>query len=548
MERLVTSHTLAASADAAADDVCAGVAFKGEVLAIVCDGVGAARAGGEAAARITQHFVEAVPKRPAIWQNASTLRDLAVQINEALFHESQARFESEELLSTLSAVLIAGNRLYGINTGDSPIFHFREGKLTLLSQSHTSDAANESHVLTEAIGLRAEWIGHEFECDVEPGDLILVCSDGLTEALSLPKLAAALARRPVSRALVQEARQVLEEAGQEADDISAVIVEIVASKRSIESMRPMVMTGEVRAGDTLGGARLLESLVDTRRVWRVALPDQTLAVFKLPPIEAREDEQIRAAFLREVWHATLAGKGAMPRTWLPEGETVPGYFLEFIAGKTLAAVVDEAPLGIEETVVLARFLSRACQELVGMNLLHGDLKPENILMVGHGRSVEFRLVDFGSMARPFSVVRRAGTATFLAPERFAGAVISEATEIYAIGVVLHRAVTGRFPFGEIERFQTPRFEEEARPLTRLNKSVPLWFDAVIRRCLLLDVGSRYAHFSELLYDLDHPDSVEPIHAKNASLLDRNPVRFYQILALLLAAVALFEAWLLAGRT
>ncbi|WP_404421895.1 bifunctional protein-serine/threonine kinase/phosphatase [Nibricoccus sp. IMCC34717] len=547
MEPLVTSHTLAADPAHPAEDACAGLVVKGEALAIVCDGVGAARAGGEAADRVVRHFVDAVPNRPAVWQTAHTLRDLALQMNEALYHESQARFGAEELLCTLSAVLVSGKKAYGLNTGDSPVFHFRAGQLTLLTQSHTSEASGESHVLTQAMGLRAEWVGHVFECDLEPGDLILACSDGLTEAMGAARLAAALSRRPTARSLVLEARHSLEERDEAPDDISAVIVEISGWGKDGPSMRPLVVPGEVRPGDTLGGTRLRKALVDTRRVWQVMLPDETNAVLKLPPLEAREDAQVRDAFLREVWHAVRAGKASMPRAWLPDGETVCGYFLEFIEGRTLEEVIQEGPVSIDEGVALAKFLADASQELVGMGLLHGDIKPENIIVQGHGRSIRFRLVDFGSMARPFSVVRRAGTASYLAPERFVGAVISEATEVYAIGVVLYRSLTGRYPFGEIERFQTPRFEAEARPPSHLNKSVPPWFDAVVRRALLLDPQTRYAHFSELGYDLRHPDAVEPIRAKNASLLDRNPLRFYQLLALFFAAVALFEAWWFLGR-
>ena len=60
------------------------------------------------------------------------------------------------------------------------------------------------------------------------------------------------------------------------------------------------------------------------------------------------------------------------------------------------------------------------------------------------------------MTEFFSVTSRAGTASYLAPERFQEAPISERTEIFAIGVTLFEALTQAFPFGEIERFQTPR--------------------------------------------------------------------------------------------
>src|SRR5205814_508874 len=114
-------------------------------------------------------------------------------------------------------------------------------------------------------------------------------------------------------------------------------------------------------------------------------------------------------------------------------------------------------VSVDEAVALGKFLLKAAQYLLRFDLVHGDIKPENILVLSGYDSVDFKLVDFGSATEIFSTTTRAGTASYLAPERFHETPISERTEIFAIGVTLFEALTSAFPYGEIERFQTPHF-------------------------------------------------------------------------------------------
>ena len=184
-------------------------------------------------------------------------------------------------------------------------------------------------------------------------------------------------------------------------------------------------------------------------------------------------------------------------------------------------------------------LCSAGQHLLGLDLVHGDLKPENVLVISDYAKLRFKLIDFGSAAEIFSVTSRAGTASYLAPERFHGEPISERTEIFAIGVTLYEALTRTFPFGEIERFQTPAFHAPKRP-SLLNANIPPWLDHVIQRALSVEPARRYRHFSELAFDLVHPDRVEPFFQKGASLIERDPLVFYRtgFWLLLAACIAL----------
>lgn len=212
----------------------------------------------------------------------------------------------------------------------------------------------------------------------------------------------------------------------------------------------------------------------------------------------------------------------------------------------MATLLKQRQLKVDEAVQLGRFLAEACIRLLRHDLVHGDIKPENILIGSSYDSVYFKLIDLGSSCEVFSHSSRAGTATFLAPERFTHAPISERTEIYSIGVTLYQSLTGQFPSGEIERFQTPAFRDPKAPAT-INPLIPPWLDAVILRACSIDPERRYAHFSEMLFDLANPRNVRPWHPGQMPLVERYPVVFWKIATLVFALLTLILATRLAER-
>ena len=554
-----TGHAVSRRDDAPCDDAWLVRERSGATLAALADGIGSAREGGPAARRAVEMLADYVLSRPRNWSPRRALADFTAQINRTLHAESLARHGSPELACTLSAVVLEGGRLYGCNVGDSPVFHWRQGRLTRLSESHTVAQPNLAHVLTRAIGLEPHVEPHFFETELAPGDLVLLCSDGVSTAVSEERLADLLSRQATARSIVTAARDASEKNPELRDDASAIVLDLITSDRTAApANRPLEVIPVLRAGDRIDGHQLIRPLAGNDRVWLAEVSPSLLltaspssaptrVVLKFPPADAADTEPLREAFLRETRNAVRLASPDLVRAWIPEGPALRCYAMEFVNAPTLRSALLTGRLGVEDARELARFLLRVGQFLLRHDLAHGDIKPDNILVLREPAGVAFRLLDLGSAAELFSVTSRAGTPSYLAPERFRGDALSERTEIFAIAVTLYESLTGTYPYGEIERFQTPRFDTLPRRLTRLNPAVPPWLDSVILRALDPDPERRYQNFSEMAYDLANPTRVTSHHRKDAPLLERNPLRFYKILcAALFLAVLILLSQLLHG--
>jgi serine/threonine protein kinase len=391
------------------------------------------------------------------------------------------------------------------------------------------------HVLRRAIGLAPEVEPHCFECELSDGDIAFLCSDGVSNVLDEVDLGARLAQRAAARAIVQHARSVA--TPEQLDDMSAIVIDIAETgKLRAVSQLPLHIPEELRKGDVIDGYELVRPFLYSDRVW-LATKDGQRWTLKFAPLQARDTEAVLHQFVKETWNATRLRAPFFVEASVPEDRTANYYVMEFVEAPSLRTLLKSRRLAVDEAVSLGKFLAEASQHLLRFDLVHGDIKPENILVVTGYDRLSFKLVDFGSMAEVFSVTSRAGTASYLAPERFHHAPISERTEIFALGVTLYEALTRSFPYGEIERFQTPVFHKAKAP-TRLNPNLPPWLESLILRALAVDPERRYQHYSEITFGLANPDKVEPFYqSEERGRLDE--VRFYKTGFFLLLAVALY---------
>lgn len=133
-------------------------------------------------------------------------------------------------------------------------------------------------------------------------------------------------------------------------------------------------------------------------------------------------------------------------------------------------------------------------------LVHRDMKPENVLMRGGILKIgDFGLSKVIDEATASLTFKGGGTPCYMAPEVWDLKRASPATDLYAIGVMLFEACTGRRPFG-MSDVDTLRDEHRFKPAPRaksVNPQVPDWIDGVIKRLLDKEPSKRYQTASEL---------------------------------------------------
>jgi tetratricopeptide (TPR) repeat protein len=123
--------------------------------------------------------------------------------------------------------------------------------------------------------------------------------------------------------------------------------------------------------------------------------------------------------------------------------------MEFLDGETLADRLCRGPFTEVDARSVALQLCAGLSEAHRKQVIHGDLKSNNIILTVDGEAIRAVITDFGLARRPDSATRAlqssqmAGTPDYMAPELWKGAKPSAASDIYALGVILHELLPGR---------------------------------------------------------------------------------------------------------
>lgn len=528
MLKLQSSEFILPKPDYVGDDACAFTLIDNTLfVSVLCDGVGSAKRGGSAARQTVKFFIDQFKTRPKAWDIPKTMEVFTRHINSLLFKESMSQYERIELLTTLCLAVIEGEMLHTLNLGDSRIYLLPKASnaLTQLTTDHTMDDEYMSHVLTQACGLSDNIELTVQTTPIAVGDALIVCSDGIYNFIDEDSFSQLLQKGLGAKSIITHIANNAKP--EDRDDMSLQIfrIEALDPLHAIKNT-PLLIPKTLLEGQSIDGYTLLEPMMEHRRIWKVAKKNEIL-VMKFPM--SADDPQALDEFVREAWYAKQVTHKAFGKAWVSEDRTVRYYLMELVQGTNLREYLKNRPISIDTAIELGKFLHKAQAHLLHLGLVHGDIKPENIIVTKKTdeAGVNFKMVDFGSMVEIFSSNSRAGTPSYLAPERFTGGTINEATEIFSIGVTLYWALTGVLPYGDIEPFQTPNFKTPTRPIKR-NSNIPAWLDSIIMRAIAIESEERYAHYSEFFYELKAPEKVKPYFCKGVPLIERSPATFYKI--------------------
>jgi serine/threonine protein kinase len=247
---------------------------------------------------------------------------------------------------------------------------------------------------------------------------------------------------------------------------------------------------------------------------------------KLTRAQPGADPGSAARFLREVKSAAKIRHAHVVEVF-DVGEDASGdlfYVMELLEGESLSRRLQrEGRLSPAAAVHVAAQVCEALSAAHEGGVIHRDLKPANVMLLRRGRDDAYvKLIDFGisKTIDPHTIPTRTGeivgTIGYMAPEQIRGERVDARTDLYALGVMLYRALTGSdvfedrgLPAAVHDHLEsTPRRLRERAP----EAGIPPALDAAVLRCLAKRQEDRFesaASAAEALRDAVVSDASAP---------------------------------------
>jgi serine/threonine protein kinase len=232
-----------------------------------------------------------------------------------------------------------------------------------------------------------------------------------------------------------------------------------------------------------------------------------VAIKVLPPRLARDGEFVRRFRAEATAAASLQHPNIVPIYFIGQEGEHHFFAMKYVAGETLEVrLARQGRLAIEE----ARTVLEQCLAGLGAahaaGLVHRDVKPGNVLLEDSGRALvaDFGLVKTGGDGAALTATGTVmGTMDYIAPEQARGQGVDGRADLYALGAVAYRMLSGRLPF----HADTPTgmlFQHAyaaPRPFRDTAPDVPAGLAAVVERLMAKDPADRYQTADDALADL-----------------------------------------------
>jgi len=218
------------------------------------------------------------------------------------------------------------------------------------------------------------------------------------------------------------------------------------------------------------------------------------------------DQELRDRFMRE---ARAAGSLQHPNiiTIYDFGDEAGSLYIamEYIEGSDLSEIMarrDPLPLGGKLDILIGAL--HALDYAHSRGVVHRDVKPANIRVSTDGRA---KLMDFGIARLEKSDLTKSGmmvgTPDYMAPEQVTGGVVTPATDVFAMGVVLYEFLTNRRTFDgdTLHAVLYKVVSEQPPPLRSVSQAIPPSLQPIVDRALAKDPAHRYQSAGDMARDL-----------------------------------------------
>lgn len=519
---------------------------KGIAIAIA-DGMSGSDGGKEASNMSVRMFLDDYYCTPDSWSVKKAVTNVMSAMNSWLYSQGQRQYNTAKgMVTTFSAFILKSQTLHLFHIGDSRIYRLRDGDMEQLTQDHRIWISKDREYLSRALGIDIN-LNIDYQSSVaKEGDIYLLSTDGIHDFVSDTEIQEHIEKyqadpQKAAERLVEAAKQ-----NQSDDNLSCQLVKIETlpepdKKEFYEALTSLPFPPDLKGGDIIDGYKIIRELKASSRS-QVYLADDTLAkpprqvVIKTPSVNFEDDPSYIDLFLHEEWVGKRLNSEHLIKTCADDRKRTFLYtVVEYVHGQTLAQWMKDNPkANLPQVRGTINQIAKGLRTMHRLEMIHQDLKPDNILI---DKNNTLKIIDFGStkiagLAEIKSVVEHnqiVGTANYSAPEYFKGQAGSNQSDIYSLGVIAYEMLTGKLPYGEISTEKAHKKKFNYIPASTWNPLVPDWVDGALRKATQADPENRYELLSEFVCDLSKPNS-RLLDTGSRPLLERNPLRFWQIIA------------------
>ncbi|MFD8980938.1 protein kinase [Streptomyces sp. NPDC059564] len=235
---------------------------------------------------------------------------------------------------------------------------------------------------------------------------------------------------------------------------------------------------------------------------------KTIHPARLAPGPPSADEKVlRERFRREARLIARLGHPGLPAVYdarLGPDVQNPYMVMELVPGEDLQRVLRGGRrFSVPQAVAVAARISEVLAHLHDAGVVHRDLKPANIMVTGHG---DVKVIDLGVAAMPDTAQSRLtedgqllGTCAYMSPEQFeAPALVTEQSDLYALGCMLYELLAGEPPFtGTALSLMRGHCDLDPKPLRDRCPGIDPALDLLVMECLAKSRGRRPASANAL---------------------------------------------------
>ncbi|MCP5208510.1 MAG: bifunctional protein-serine/threonine kinase/phosphatase [Hahellaceae bacterium] len=531
---------------------------KGIAIAIA-DGISSSNVSQIASETAVKGFIQDYYSTSDSWSVKTSAQRVLKATNSWLYAQtrnSPYRFNKDKgYICTFSAIVFKSNTAHLFHCGDSRIFRLVDNTLEQLTTDHRHVVDEQTSYLTRALGIHDTLEMDYKTLPLNLGDVYVLATDGVFEFIPAKEIAEAISQgsdlNHVAKELVDKAF-----AAGSNDNLTIQIVRLdnlpeqyVAEVQ--QQLTQLPAAPQLSARMQFDGYHILRDIYISSRS-HVFLAEDTdtgeKVVIKTPSMEMRNHPETLENFLMEDWIAKRLNNAHVLRAIEPTRKRHYLYTVtEYIEGQTLAQwMIDNPSPDIETVRNIIEQIGKGLQAFHRQEMVHQDLRPNNIMIDAAGT---VKIIDFGAtkVAGISEVVPKnegiVGTAQFTAPEYFLGELGTPQSDLFSLGVIAYKMLSGSLPYGNSVSRITNRREQGRltyQPLRNEDNTIPGWVDYAISKATHIDPFKRYAEVSEFVYELKTP-SPNYLSKTKPPLMARNPVLFWQCVSLVLLGIIIFQA-------